>query len=78
MLFEKVWLFISRLSHRLKGHYVPVSDEWYSTVGVDYHNNRHCTLGMNIEVKHGRAGTGDMPLCEQCAQLNRTSLTQSP
>jgi hypothetical protein len=35
-----------------------------------YHNNNECKEGNNIESYNLAQGTGNLRLCEHCAQLN--------
>ncbi|HEX8422609.1 MAG TPA: DUF4926 domain-containing protein [Pyrinomonadaceae bacterium] len=43
---------------------------WYSIKLVVYHNNPDCNTGNNIEIEFLRQGTGDKPLCQECAHRN--------
>ncbi len=36
-----------------------------------YHDNSLCAERYHIEPQEKRSGTGDRPLCEQCAELDR-------
>lgn len=36
-----------------------------------HHNNNRCTERNNIETHNVRQGTGGLPLCQRCADLNR-------
>ena len=36
-----------------------------------HHNNSACGLGRKVLQPDRRAGTGDYPLCHDCAELNR-------
>ncbi|MDE0454207.1 MAG: hypothetical protein OXJ63_02735 [Gammaproteobacteria bacterium] len=46
-----------------------VTSPWYSVKEPVHHNNEHCRQGGNIIVRQLRLGTGDRPLCKECAQL---------
>jgi len=35
-----------------------------------HHNNSACTLGDNIESYNRVSGTGGLPLCHECTNLN--------
>lgn len=35
-----------------------------------HHNNNKCTEGNNIESYNKVSGTGGLPLCERCKELN--------
>ena len=39
-----------------------------------YHNNNRCKERNNIEPENVRSGTGGLPLCEHCHQLNQQGL----
>jgi hypothetical protein len=49
---------------------VPKTSSWHSTNSSVHHNNNECTTGNNIEHENRRPGTGDKPLCQECAKLN--------
>jgi hypothetical protein len=51
---------------------MPKRGPWYSTrpVATKYHDNGLCIEGNNIEDRHLARGTGALPLCVRCAQLN--------
>ena len=38
-----------------------------------HHDNDHCDEGNDIPIQDRQAGTGDLPLCETCARLDRTA-----
>lgn len=45
---------------------------WHSKLPNDprvYHNDTDCNTGNNIETENRVAGTGDRPLCKECAGL---------
>lgn len=43
----------------------------HSVLSPVHHNNSLCTERNNIESKYRREGTGNKPLCQHCAKLNR-------
>ncbi len=51
---------------------MPPIATWYSTrpVATKYHDNGRCIEGNNIEDRNLARGTGKLPLCKRCAQLN--------
>jgi hypothetical protein len=51
---------------------MPTRRGWYSTrpVATKYHDNGRCIEGNNIEDRNLARGTGKLPLCRRCAQLN--------
>jgi hypothetical protein len=51
---------------------MPIRRPWYSTrpVATKYHDNARCIEGNNIEDRNLARGTGKLPLCVRCAQLN--------
>jgi hypothetical protein len=51
---------------------MPTQAPWYSTrpAATKYHNNARCVEGNNIENRNLAHGTGKLPLCRCCAQLN--------
>jgi hypothetical protein len=42
---------------------------WHSIKQTIYHNETSCTVGKNIQIKNLRDGTGEKPLCRECAGL---------
>lgn len=45
---------------------------WYSEKKKTVHyNNNKCTEGNNIERENVRSGTGGLPVCKHCQDLNR-------
>ena len=42
---------------------------WHSVKETVHHNNSNCEAGRAIEKRYRREGTGDKPLCEECARL---------
>lgn len=46
-----------------------VTSPWYSVKESVHHNHEHCRVGGNIIVRQLRLGTGDRPLCKECALL---------
>jgi hypothetical protein len=51
---------------------MPTRGPWYSTrpVATKYHDNSRCIEGNNIEDRNLARGTGKLPHCVRCAQLN--------
>jgi hypothetical protein len=49
---------------------LPKTDPWYSILSDVHHNNTNCNTGNNIESENRREGTGNRPLCQECADLN--------
>ena len=51
---------------------MPTRGPWYSqrAVATKYHNNTLCIEGNNIEDRNLVRGTGKLPLCKRCAELN--------
>jgi hypothetical protein len=51
---------------------MPTRGPWYSTrpVATKHHNNTRCIEGNNIEDRNLARGTGNLPLCTRCAELN--------
>lgn len=43
---------------------------WHSIKQLVCHNNTECNTGNNIEREYFRYGTGNRPLCKECARLN--------
>jgi len=39
-------------------------------VATKHHDNTRCIEGNNIEDRHLVRGTGNLPLCIRCAELN--------
>lgn len=53
-----------------KGEAMPATPAFHSVKENRYHNNSLCGPGSEIP-KHNRvAGTGNKPLCTDCASLN--------
>jgi len=45
---------------------------WYSKKTKDvYHDNDKCTVGNNIEKENWSWGTGNLPKCKYCEQLDK-------
>jgi hypothetical protein len=42
---------------------------WHSVKSSVHHNDTNCNTGNNIERENLRQGTGNKPLCSECAQL---------
>lgn len=49
---------------------MPRKSPWHSIKQSVHHDNTVCTEGNNIERENLRQGTGNMPLCKRCAELN--------
>ena len=51
---------------------MPTQGPWYSTrpIATKHHNNTRCIEGNNIEDRNHARGTGNLPLCRRCAELN--------
>lgn len=49
---------------------MPRVNPWHSTLQNVHHNNSNCNTGNNIERENRREGTGNKPLCKECADLN--------
>jgi hypothetical protein len=51
---------------------MPKRGPWYSTrpVATKHHDNSQCIEGNNIEDRNLARGTGKLPLCRRCAELN--------
>jgi len=50
---------------------MPRAFPWHSIIASVHHDNTKCTTGNNIEAVNLRRGTGNKPLCKDCAVLNR-------
>jgi hypothetical protein len=55
-----------------------IAAPWHSSGGSVFHNNRLCTVGNNIEAENYREGTGNKPLCKECARLSRRGRSRPP
>ncbi len=44
---------------------------WHREHAKVHHNNSDCVLGNRIEKESRKKGTGGLPLCERCKQLNK-------
>lgn len=42
---------------------------WHSIKQNVHHNDTNCNTGNNIESENLRQGTGNKPLCAECARL---------
>lgn len=42
---------------------------WHSIKQTVHHNDTNCNTGNNIEPENLRQGTGNKPLCAECARL---------
>jgi len=43
---------------------------WHSTKEPHHHNNTRCGAGSKVPQNIRMTGTGDKPLCKDCAKLN--------
>ena len=52
---------------------MPKKSPWHSTRQGEtvHHDNTLCTEGNNIETYYRKEGTGGLPLCKHCADLDR-------
>jgi hypothetical protein len=50
---------------------MPQKPPWHSIKQSVHHNNTECNTGSNIESENLRQGTGNKPLCSECAGLNK-------
>jgi len=50
---------------------MPKKTPWHSIKSNVHHNNTNCNTGNNIEKENIRKGTGNKPLCQECADVNR-------
>lgn len=46
---------------------MPKANPWHSTLQPVHHDNTNCNTGNNIEDEYRREGTGNKPLCKECA-----------
>lgn len=53
---------------------MPTAYPWYSILQKVHHDNTNCNTGNNIEREYLRSGTGQRPLCQECARLKRLGL----
>jgi hypothetical protein len=53
---------------------MPVTYPWHSYLQPVHHDNTNCNTGNNIEREYLRSGTGNKPLCAECARLKRYGL----
>jgi hypothetical protein len=51
---------------------MPTTGPWYSTrpPAMKHHDNTRCIEGNNIEDRNLARGTGRLPLCRRCAELD--------
>ena len=51
---------------------MPKQRPWYSTRpgATKHHDNSRCIEGNNVEDRNLARGTGKLPLCRRCAELN--------
>ena len=61
-----------RVTERWRTAVMPKRGPWYSTrpVATKHHDNSLCIEGNNIEDRNLARGTGKLPLCRRCAELN--------
>ncbi|PIV86016.1 MAG: hypothetical protein COW50_03800 [Candidatus Moranbacteria bacterium CG17_big_fil_post_rev_8_21_14_2_50_41_107] len=50
---------------------IMIKAAWHSVVQFVHHNNTECNTGNNIERENLRQGTGEKPLCKECARLKK-------
>jgi hypothetical protein len=50
---------------------MPKKAPWHSIKQNVHHDNTNCNTGNNIEKENLRSGTGNKPLCSECAELDR-------
>ena len=50
---------------------MPQKSPWHSIKSDVHHNDTECNTGNNIESENRRQGTGNKPLCRECANLNQ-------
>ncbi len=48
---------------------MPRKSPWHSVKEDVHHDNTECNTGNNIEAENLRQGTGNKPLCRECADL---------
>lgn len=53
----------------LKPYKMAKKAPWHSIKQNVYHNDTNCNTGNNIERENLRQGTGNKPLCKECAGL---------
>ena len=46
---------------------------WHSTKSSTHHIHSSCSTGCNVNKKDLRLGTGNKPLCGECAHIGRSS-----
>jgi hypothetical protein len=46
-----------------------VTNAWHSIKQSVHHNNTACNTGNNIETENRREGSGNRPLCSECAKI---------
>jgi hypothetical protein len=49
---------------------MPQKPPWHSIEQSVHHNNTGCKTGNDIEPENLRQGTGNKPLCGECARLD--------
>lgn len=50
---------------------MPKKAPWHSIKQSVHHDNTNCNTGNNIEPENLRQGTGNKPLCDECAKLDK-------
>jgi len=50
---------------------MPITSPWHSVKRQEYHNNTKCGPGSEIPPHNRQSGTGNKPLCKDCADLNK-------
>lgn len=48
---------------------MPTRPPWHSVREPVHHNHSDCEAGKNIQRPEWHQGTGNKPLCEECAEL---------
>jgi hypothetical protein len=51
-------------------NYMPQTQAWHSSKENHHHNNTRCGPGSEIPPHNRLPGTGNKPLCRDCAKLN--------
>jgi hypothetical protein len=70
---DHVWTLeeIATLANQNGDATMPVVPPFHSYKEEQYHNNSKCGLGSEIPARNRQSGTGNKPLCKECAKLNR-------
>lgn len=50
---------------------MPTTSPWNSVKEPVHHNNTKCGPGSQIPPTNKQTGTGNKPLCQDCAKLNK-------